>query len=142
MYTGLLHSHHFIRYAVLLLLVIVIITSLLGWLNKKSYTATDNKLSLSLFISTHLQLLLGLLLYFTSPFVQFNSSTMKDDTTRYWTVEHFSMMLIAIVLITVARSTAKKMADGTARHKRLFIFNTLALVIIIAALATSGRGII
>jgi hypothetical protein len=142
MYTGLLHSHSYVRYAVLALLIMVVITSLLGWLNKKPYSATDNKLSLFLFISTHLQMLLGLILYFVSPFVQFNGSTMKDATTRYWTVEHIFMMLIAVVLITAARSTAKKMTDGTAKHKRLFIFNTIALVIILAAIATSGRGII
>ena len=142
MYTGLLHSHSYLRYAVLILLVIVIVTSLMGWMNKKSYTATDNKLSLFLFISTHIQLLLGLILYFVSPFVQFNSSTMKEATTRYWSVEHIFMMLIAVVLITVARSTAKKMTNDTAKHKRMFIFNTLALVIILAAIVASGRGII
>jgi hypothetical protein len=142
MYTGLHHSHFYLRYVVLALLIVVIIMSLMGWLGKKPYTGTNNKLSLSLLIATHVQFLLGLLLYFVSPFVQFNSSTMKDATTRYWTVEHISMMIIAVALITAARSTAKKMAVDEAKHKRLFIFNTIALLIILAAIAMSGRGII
>jgi len=142
MYTGLLHTHSFLRYAVLILLIIVVVTSVMGWLNKKSYSATDNKLSLSLFIATHLQLLLGLILFFVSPFVQFNSSTMKDATTRYWTVEHNTIMIIAIILITMARITAKKMTNDEAKHKRMFIFNLLALVFILAGIAMSGRGII
>ena len=142
MYQVLLPSHSLLRFAVLLLLIVVIVISLIGWLGKKPYTATNNKLSLFLLIATHLQFLLGLFLYFVSPYVQFNSSTMKDATTRYWTVEHVSMMIIAVVLITVARSTAKKMTVDESKHKRLFIFNSIALLIILAAITMSGRGII
>ncbi len=142
MYSGLLHSHSYLRYAVLALLIVVIFVSLVGWLNKRSYSSTDNKLSLFLFIVTHLQLLLGLLLYFVSPFVQFGSSTMKDAIARYWTVEHSIIMIIAIVLITMARVTAKKMTSADAKHKRMFIFNTLALSLILTGIVMSGRGII
>ena len=140
MYPGLLHSHSYLRYAVLALLILVIVTSLMGWLGKKPYTNTNNKLSLFLLIATHLQFLVGLILYFVSPFVQFNSSAMKDS--RYWTVEHVSMMIIAVALITAARSTAKKMTLDEPKHKRLFIFNSIALLIILASIAMSGRGII
>lgn len=142
MYTGLLHSHSIVRYFVLILLVVVIVTSLIGWLGKKNYTSTDNKLSLSLFIATHLQLLLGLVLYAVSPWVKFGSTTMKDSLTRYWTVEHIVIMLVAVVLITLARSTSKKMSSSGAKHKRMFIFNLIALLLILVAIQMSQRGII
>ncbi len=142
MYTGLFHTHSFIRYAVLILLYIVIVAALRGWLRKKPYTSTDNKLSLYLFIATHLQLLVGLLLYFVSPNVQFNSSTMKEATIRYWTVEHSFIMVVAVVLITMARITAKKMSSDEAKHKRMFIFNLTALTLILIAIVMSGRGIL
>jgi len=70
--------------------------------------------------------------------VQFNDQTMKNPDIRYWTVEHIFGMLIAVVLITVARSTSKRMADPVAKHKRLFIFNTIALVIVLAVLLVKG----
>ena len=142
MYTGLLHTHSSLRYIVLLLLVIVIVKSLLGLLNKKSYTALDNKFSLWLLIATHLQLLVGAVLYFVSPFVQFSGSTMKDADLRYWTVEHNFMMILAIVLITIARISHKKLSTDIAKHKRLFILNTIALLIIVIAILYSGRGLI
>lgn len=142
MYTGLFHTHSFLRYAVLILLIVVIITSVMGWLNKKPYSSTNNKLSLYLFIATHLQLLVGLILYTQSDWVQFGKLAMKVKQVRYWTVEHISIMLIAIVLITMARITAKKMTSDEAKHKRLFIFNLLALVFILTGIAMSGRGII
>jgi hypothetical protein len=67
---------------------------------------------------------------------------MKDSSTRYWLVEHNTAMLIAIVLITLARTTSKKMQDNNAKHKRMFVFNAIALVIILVTIALSGRGII
>jgi len=142
MYNALLHTHSTLRYLVLLLLIVVVVKSLLGWLNKSSFSKLDNKLSLWLLILTHLQFLAGLFLYFVSPFVQFSSTTMNDHTTRYWTVEHGFMMLIAIALITVARVSHKKLATDEAKHKRLFILNALALLIIVIAILFSGRGLI
>jgi len=142
MYTFLLQAHSGLRYLVLLGLLIVIVTSLLGWLNRKPYTATDNRLSLILFIATHTQLLVGLILYFVSPFVKFDSTTMSDKMTRYWTVEHIFGMLVAVVLITLARSTSKRMTDDNAKHKRMFIFNFVALVVIAAIILIGDRKLI
>lgn len=140
MYEALLYSHSYIRFAVLILLLVVVITSFVGWLGKKHYTGTDNKLSLFLFIATHLQLLLGLILYIVSPWVQFSGSTMKEKVIRYWTVEHIFVMLTAVILITVARISAKKMSSSGAKHKRLFIFNLIALLLILVGIQMSGRG--
>jgi hypothetical protein len=142
MYTGLLHTHSALRYIVLIMLIIVIVKSLMGLVNKKPFTALDNRLSLFLFIATHTQLLVGLILFFVSPFVQFSGAAMKAASTRYWLVEHNTAMIIAIVLITLARTTSKKMASDNAKHKRLFVFNLIALIIILATIWMSGRGII
>jgi len=142
MYTGLTHLHSAFRYIVLILLLVVVIKSLLGWINKSKFESIDNKLSLWLLIATHLQLVGGLLLYFVSPAVQFNSSTMKDATTRYWTVEHIFMMILAITLITIARISHKKLTSDDAKFRRLFILNAAALIIIITAIILSGRGLI
>lgn len=142
LYTGLLHTHSLLRYIVLLLLVVVVVKSLMGWVNKKSYDPIDNKLGLWLMISTHTQLLFGLFLYFLSPLVQFSSGTMKDALARYWTVEHIFIMLLAVILITLARITSKKLSDDVAKHRRMFILNTVAFLLIVGAISMSGRGII
>lgn len=142
MYTGLLHTHSLLRYFVLIMLVVVVINSLLRWLGKKPFSKLDNTLGLYLFIFTHLQLLVGVLLYFQSDLVQFNSATMKNAELRYWAVEHATIMVLAIVLISVARISAKKIAESVAKHKRMFILNAIALLLILVSIAMSGRGII
>jgi hypothetical protein len=133
-------THSTLRYFIIVFLLILLFRSFQGWQQKRAFTATDNKVSLWLFILTHSQLLIGLILYFISPLVIFDGASMKNAITRYWLVEHISMMLIAVVLITLARTTSKKMTDDLAKHKRLFIFNLIALLIIIVAIAQSGRG--
>lgn len=142
MYTGLLHTHSSLRYVVLLLLVIVVAKSMVGLISKKPFEKADEKLTLWLMIATHIQLLVGLVLYFVSPVVKFGSDTMKDSLIRYWTVEHAFLMLIAIVLITLARTSTKKITESSAKHKRVFIMSAIALVLIVLSIAMSGRGII
>jgi len=140
MYAGLLHTHSFLRFLVIALLILVVANSYLGWSGKKAFGKLDNILGLSLFSVTHTQLILGLLLYFQSSFVRFGSDTMKDPHLRYWTVEHITIMLTSIVLITMARITAKKMKDDAAKHKRILVFNGIALLLILMAIAMSKRG--
>lgn len=142
MYSLLLQTHSYLRYFILLGLVIVIVKALLGLVNKEPYSKLDDKLGLFTFIFTHTQLLVGLVLYFGSPFVKFGSSTMSDKMTRYWTVEHVTGMVIAVILITLARTTSKKMTSDEAKHKRMFIFNLLALVIIVGVIMMSDRKLI
>jgi hypothetical protein len=141
MYTGLLHTHSLLRYFILLALVVVIVKALMGLTNKQPYGKWDNKLGLYLFIFTHMQLLLGLILYFVSPRVQFGSTTMSDKFTRYWTVEHITAMLIAVVLITLARTTSKRMPDDLAKHRRMLIFNALALLVIVGTIIMGGMNL-
>jgi hypothetical protein len=140
--TGLLHLHATLRYLILVALIVVIVKSLAGWLGRKPYNKLDNRLGLYLFIFAHMQLVLGLVLYFISDMVQFNEATMKNKDLRYWAVEHVLMMLVAIVLITLARTTSKKMTSDEAKHKRMVAFNAAALALILLAIAMSGRGII
>jgi len=126
--------HSIFRYVVLILALLAIIQSLLGWFGKKPYTELNRKINLFTLISAHTQLLIGIVLYFLSPLVQFNSETMKNDTTRYFTVEHWFGMLIAIALITIGYSKSKKAASPEAKHKKVAIFYVIALLVIAGTL--------
>jgi hypothetical protein len=142
MYQTLLLSHSLLRYFVLIALIAVIIKSLMGMMNKESFGKWDNKISLYLLIFTHLQLVVGLILYFVSPWVKFSGETMSDKISRYWTVEHIFGMLVAVVLITIARISIKRMTSDQAKFKRLFVFNLIALLIIVVIVLMSDRGLL
>ena len=134
MYSGINHLHSAMRYVVVLLLVITFIKMLSGWLGKKTYTAADNKLSLVTMIMCHLQLLIGLIMYPLSPIVEVAfsdvGSAMQDPQVRFFFMEHALMMIIALALITIGRSTAKKQTTDVGKFKRTAIFYGLGLLII------------
>lgn len=139
MYTFLKLFHSGLRFFVLVLILVAIIQSLAGWLGKKPYTEANRKTNMFAMISAHVQLLIGLILYFVSPFVQFNSSTMSDPQTRYWTVEHIFMMIFAIALITVGHSKSKKETTDVGKHRYIALMYILGVVVIIAAIVQSQR---
>lgn len=124
-------AHSGWRYVVFILLVIAIINALSGWFGKKAYTEGNRKLNVFTLVSAHIQLLLGLAVYFLNGWYKIDSSVAMG---RYWKMEHIGMMILAIVLITVGNSRSKKVADATAKHKNIAIFFGLGLIIIIATI--------
>ncbi len=138
MYTGLLHLHNLLRYAIVILLLLTVIKSFMGWLGKKEYKAIDNKMSLFLFISAHLQLVVGLGVYFVSPIVKAALSNMgeamKEATLRFWSVEHMLSMIVGIAIITMGRIMAKKGKTDAAKFRRQAIYFALAMILIFSAI--------
>lgn len=130
MYTGLLHTHSMLRYVVLILLLIAIFKALTA--GARVYTEGDRKLNLFTMISAHVQLLVGFILYFVSPMVNF--SQMSNAVYRYWNVEHVSIMVVALVLITVGHSKSKKAKDSHAKHKAISLFYSLGLIVILVGI--------
>lgn len=130
----LVQIHSFLRWIVLILLLAAIIKSLSGMISKRAYSPSDNKISLFLLISTHTQLLVGLALYFISPWVQFSGEAMKAPEVRFFTMEHLVMMLAAVALITIGRVSSKKAATDDAKFKKAFTFFLIALIVIFAAI--------
>lgn len=134
--------HNLLRYAILLLIIASAVKAYIGLAQKSEYTAGDKKLNLFTLIVSHLQLVIGLILYFTSETVKIAhenmGAAMKDKALRFWAVEHISMMIIAIILITVGYSTAKRAGESSAKYKKIAIFFSIALLLILAAIPWAG----
>ena len=135
MYTGILHFHSLNKWVVLILAILSLSNALMGWLGKKPYTGTSNKLSLYFMISMHVQFLLGLaLFFFLSPIIQAALSNMgaamKEAPMRYWAVEHSFAGIFAIVMVTLGRVLAKKKSTDMAKHKTTVIFYLITLIFI------------
>lgn len=107
----------------------------MGWLNKSNYSKLDNKLSLFSVIISHIQLIIGFILYFISPIVSAGltdiGAAMKEPQLRFWTIEHISVMILAIVLITLGRSLSKRAADDIDKHKKVALFFGFGLLLIL-----------
>jgi len=150
MYTGMLHLHSLLRWIILLLLLIVVFRSMTA--GKRPFNATDNRFGLFTLIACDLQLLDGLYMWLTGAYGlnTFENQPMKDimanKVMRFFSVEHLTAMIIAIVLVHVGRAMAKKKLPDTVKHKRTLIFFGLALLIILISIpwpfreVGAGRG--
>jgi hypothetical protein len=83
---------------------------------------------------THVQFLLGLILLFISPKVQFSEGWIKNPVFRFFGMEHVLLMVIALFLITLGYARSKRAAIVASKHKRITIFYGIALLLILAAI--------
>jgi len=139
MYNGFLHVHDTLRWLLLVILVITLVKYLAGWLGNQPWKKTDNILGIIFTSLMDLQLLTGLILYFfLSPVTKLALSdfgaAMKNADLRFYAVEHFSMMLIAVVLVHIGRAKSKKIKFDRKKFKTAFIFFFVAFIIILAAI--------
>ncbi|MCS3795822.1 hypothetical protein [Niastella sp. OAS944] len=135
--------HSYLRWILLILLLVSIFKALSGMNSKRSLTAGDKKIWLFTMISAHTTLLIGLILLFVGRISFTNKpegvSVMKDATYRFFLVEHPMMMIIAIVFITIGRGQVKKPVPDAIKYKKAFWFFVLALLLILAAIPWPGR---
>ncbi|HEV3414523.1 MAG TPA: hypothetical protein VG101_18715 [Puia sp.] len=138
--------HSLLRWVILILLLAAILQSYSGMNSGRPFSRGDRKLGLYLLISAHTTFLLGLVLWLFGPFglalARDNGmgAVMKNAVMRYWVVEHFFGMLIAIVLITVGRGVAKKNIPDGAKFKRAFWLFLVALIIILVTIPWPFRA--
>jgi len=142
MYTGFLHLHDTLRWLVLLSLLTTVVKYLAGWLGNQPWKKTDNLLSIILTALMDVQLLTGLVLYFfLSPVTKLAMSdfgaAMKNADLRFYAVEHFAMMLIAVVLVHIGRAKSKKVKTDRGKFRIATIFYLLALAILLYAIPWS-----
>lgn len=126
MYQGLLHLHNLLRWIILILLLLSILQSF----QKKHQLV---KTSLWLMIATHITFLVGIYQWLNGELglslIEKNGMgpVMKDPVFRFWAIEHITAMLIAIILITVARGFAK---EGRYRTTSWIYVISLLLIIV------------
>ncbi|WP_143960892.1 hypothetical protein [Litoribacter populi] len=140
MYTGFLHLHSYLAYLVIIGISISFIYAMIGALSNREFTAKDQKFGLFGLIPAHIQLLAGLVLYFISPLgvSNFGSHTMGDATSRLYALEHPLVGLIAVILITVGYSRAKKISIPRNRYRSIYIFYGIGLLLILSRIPWSA----
>ena len=142
MYEIIQTLHSYWAYLVLLVLILATANAMFKSITGKEYSAKDFRISLFTLIVSHIQLLIGLLLYFVSPRLQLFSELgmgeiMKDSVNRLYLVEHPLINIIAVALITVGYSNHKKKLTSQAKLKLIAIFYAIALVLFLSRIPWS-----
>lgn len=140
MYELLQKLHSWWAYLALIVLLIAVVNALIGYASKKSFESKDLRISLFALIFTHVQLLLGLAVFFVSQkgIKAFGiEGAMKNPELRLTMLEHPLINIIAIALITIGWSKHKKVAQELKFRKILFFYG-IGLLLILSRLPWSS----
>jgi hypothetical protein len=133
MYETILTVHSYLAYIVLAVLIVAVVNAIMGFSGNKLFTLEkDFRISLFALIFAHLQLLVGLILYFISPSGLNAIKTLGmgglNSAARLLAVEHPFVNILAVVLITIGWSRHKKILEAKGKFKTIAIFYGLGLL--------------
>ncbi|MDQ2751752.1 MAG: hypothetical protein M3R72_01880 [Bacteroidota bacterium] len=135
MYAKVLALHSFTRWLVVASLLIAMFLAYRGWLRRKSFTKFDNRIRHITATIAHIQLFLGVWLYFISPLISYflhnYKIAVKERSIRFFGMEHSAMMLVAIVMITIGSASAKRKTTSEQKFKTMAIWFTIAFLLIL-----------
>lgn len=135
MYFDLLTIHSLFRWLVLISLLFTIIQAYVGLKKNKPFTKLNNTVRHTTATVLHIQMSLGLWLYFISPFVKQFMNDPKAGLhireVRFFAIEHSLMMFIAVVVVTIGSMKAKRVVGDNKKFKTVFKWYLIALIIIL-----------
>ena len=137
MYETIQTLHSYLAYVTLAVLFLAVANAIMGLVGNKIFTMNkDLRLSLFALILCHIQLLVGLLLYFISAnglsAIQEYGMGGLTSAARLLAVEHPFVNILALVLITIGWSRHKKFMEGDKKFKSIAVFYGLGLVLILS----------
>ena len=139
MYSAALLLHSWVRWIVLLAGIVAVARAAAGMSGNKPWTASDDRGTLLFTIALDIQMLVGLALYaWLSPITRLAfsdfSAAMRNNALRFWVMEHFVGMIMALALAHVGRVVIKKKSDAGDKHRLAAIFMGVAMLIILLSI--------
>ncbi|WP_375238130.1 hypothetical protein [Aurantibacter sp.] len=126
--------HQYWAYLTLLVLVLAAFNAIFKTIGKKEYEPRDFRVSLFTLIVSHIQLLMGIVLWVVADYFSEMSmgEIMKNSVMRSNVVEHPIAMVLAVVFITMGYSKHKKQLTSAGKLKKIAIFYSIALLLVCA----------
>lgn len=134
MYPLLLAAHSLCRWLVLLSLVYAIFRGIRGLVKRTAFSRSDNTIRHVTATIAHIQLTIGYILYFNSPVVSYVRAHFRnaihEPELLFFGLIHVIAMTIAIILITIGSSLAKRKNTDVEKFTTMITWFILALIVI------------
>lgn len=138
MYSILLSLHSWVRWLVLVSLLLALFVAYRGWFGKRAFSKGDDSVRHWTATIAHIQFLIGLGLYFISPivdhFLSHFGEAVHQRIPRFFGMEHSTMMFIAIAVISTGSAKAKRMQTDRDKYKTMAIWFTIGLLLILSSI--------
>lgn len=129
--------HDLFRWLVLIFAVWTLVSAISGLISRRKYRSGDSRANFFFMLGMDIQVLIGFILYFNNFWferLKHLGDNMKDPLLRFFTLEHWLLMLIAWVLVHIGRISVKKADTPRKKFKKTLIYFGLALLIILSAI--------
>ena len=134
-YPYILVIHSLLRWLVFGSVIFATFRSLRGYYWNRSYLPLDQSAADFAVRFTQIQFVLGLALYFLSPLIDYFlhnfEVALHERQARFFGMEHITMMIVAVGLISRGGAAPKRRETDKAKFKAMAIPFTLALIIIL-----------
>lgn len=140
MYPLLLQLHSAVRWLVLLGILIPLLRSYGALLRPRPFTSAD-RLGIAIGTSaSHLQLLLGMTLYMSSPLVSlfWSAPGAAGIDILFFGLIHISGMVASVVVMSIGSSLAKRAAEDHRKFRAVAIYWTIAVLLILLLIPWPG----
>ncbi|MGJ1418827.1 hypothetical protein ACR79T_04320 [Sphingobacterium spiritivorum] len=138
MYSTLLILHSLVRWLVLVFIIYAVYRSYTGYIKDRIFSNTDNAVRHWTATISHIQLMIGMLLYIKSPVVKYFWSDVKKAVQQadltFYSIIHFMLMLLAIITLTLGSALAKRKNTDKEKFRTMLIYFSIALLIIFTAI--------
>ena len=136
-YPLLLVLHSYFRWMVLASLLFSILAAYRGYSGKLRFTAISDRIRHGTATIAHIQLLLGMTLYFQSPVVTLAAPDYSHgwayDQTFFFRYFHAALMFIAIMILTAGSAKAKRMETDEEKFRTMLRWFSAALCMLLLA---------
>ncbi len=122
----------------LITIVYISIRSITGWIKKREYGKTEDRLRKIYLYLLYTDLLLGIILYF---FLQKPAETitmeqaMTFSNLRFWAIRHFSNVVFVVILCTTGNLLIRSTTLSGKKFKYTVFYFGISTVIIIISVA-------
>ncbi len=138
MYQTLISYHNLMRWFVLASLILAIYRAYRGYVTKAIFSKTDNTIRHWTATIAHIQLMIGMTLYFHSPIVKYFMQHFKEAVSRlemtFFSLIHSTLMLVAIVLITIGSAKSKRQTTDSEKFRTMLVWFSVSLLLIFMAI--------
>lgn len=141
MYSLLLTIHSFVRWLLLVSLVIATVYGYWGWLRAKPFKSTHHLLRNMVTVIALIQLTLGVWLYLISPvtdyFIHHYTVAVHQREIRFFGMEHSSMMVLSIAFTLITSRKINSRPTDAMKFRTMAIWYSIVLVIIFLSIPWS-----
>ena len=138
MYNFLLVFHDLFRWLVVAAALAAVIKAFLGWFGKQGWTRLDDRLGLIFTMGMDIQVLVGILLYITSPLIHSAwtslSSALADPSLRFFSLVHELLVLVAVALAHIGRTRSRKQPADAGKFRTAAVFYALSILVLLVAI--------